>query len=227
MEELNYKGYLIRISPDPEPQDPRRWDNLGTMVCGHRRYNLGDIQVGSDQFPTVESTHQLVRRPDVISLPLYLYDHSILSISTRSWHGRAQHAEWDSGMVGYIFVTHEQLRKSQGWRRITQSRRQWALTFLCGEVSLYNSYLIGAVAGYEILQDEEVVDAVWGYYDYDDSDGLLRTRFTSGAEQAIEAAKQHIDWLIEAELKQGIQLYLPEMESHFPDEVATLTEKLS
>ena len=27
---------------DPEPTSPREGDNLGTMVCWHSRYNLGD-----------------------------------------------------------------------------------------------------------------------------------------------------------------------------------------
>ena len=35
---------LVRIKRDDYPQNPREWDNLGTMVCGHRRYCLGDEQ---------------------------------------------------------------------------------------------------------------------------------------------------------------------------------------
>ena len=30
------------ISPDEMADSPRSWDNLGTMVCWHRRYQLGD-----------------------------------------------------------------------------------------------------------------------------------------------------------------------------------------
>ena len=37
-----------------------------------------------------------------IILPLNLYDHSMLRMSTGSFLGRAQHAEWDSGQVGCI-----------------------------------------------------------------------------------------------------------------------------
>lgn len=32
-------GYL---SDDPDPPNPRDDDNLGVMICWHRRYNLGD-----------------------------------------------------------------------------------------------------------------------------------------------------------------------------------------
>ena len=37
-----YKGLTIDVHQDPEPESPRDWCNLGTMVCDHRRYKLGD-----------------------------------------------------------------------------------------------------------------------------------------------------------------------------------------
>jgi hypothetical protein len=40
--------YLIQIDYDDDPQDPREWDNLGTMACWHRKYNLGDEQPKED-----------------------------------------------------------------------------------------------------------------------------------------------------------------------------------
>ena len=30
------------IEQDQFPEDPRSWDNLGTMLCCHREYQLGD-----------------------------------------------------------------------------------------------------------------------------------------------------------------------------------------
>ena len=40
--------YKLKIIRDTDPADPREWDNLGTMVCFHSRYNLGDEQPRSD-----------------------------------------------------------------------------------------------------------------------------------------------------------------------------------
>jgi hypothetical protein len=37
-----YKGYEFEIKSDFEPENPREWDNLGTMKRYHSRYNLGD-----------------------------------------------------------------------------------------------------------------------------------------------------------------------------------------
>jgi hypothetical protein len=33
----------IRVCNDPDPENPRQWDNLGTMTCWHSRYVLGDM----------------------------------------------------------------------------------------------------------------------------------------------------------------------------------------
>jgi hypothetical protein len=37
-----YKGKTICIIPDSDPINPREDDNITTMACFHRRYNLGD-----------------------------------------------------------------------------------------------------------------------------------------------------------------------------------------
>ena len=36
--------YRLEVILDTYPENPRKWDNLGTMVCSHRRYDLGDEQ---------------------------------------------------------------------------------------------------------------------------------------------------------------------------------------
>ena len=43
--EAHNQEYRIRIMPDYDPSSPREWDNLGIMICSHRRYNLGDEQI--------------------------------------------------------------------------------------------------------------------------------------------------------------------------------------
>ena len=42
MEKVDYKGYIIEIEQDENPESPREWDNLTTMICFHKKYNLGD-----------------------------------------------------------------------------------------------------------------------------------------------------------------------------------------
>jgi hypothetical protein len=37
-----YKGYQIKIEQDELDESPREWEPLGTMVCWHKNYELGD-----------------------------------------------------------------------------------------------------------------------------------------------------------------------------------------
>lgn len=40
--------YRVAIISDQLPENPRSWCNVGTMVCWHRSYDLGDEQPGGD-----------------------------------------------------------------------------------------------------------------------------------------------------------------------------------
>ena len=54
-----------------------------------------------------ELIHLCNESNQVAILPLFLYDHTNISISTGSFLGRAHHAEWDSGPVGFIYMGKE------------------------------------------------------------------------------------------------------------------------
>lgn len=44
IETINYNGYVISIFQDEDPENPRDWDNLGTIVGWSRRHYIGDEQ---------------------------------------------------------------------------------------------------------------------------------------------------------------------------------------
>ena len=49
IDSYEYKGYTIEVHQYEHPPNPRtEWDNLSTMVCWHRRYELGDEQPRTD-----------------------------------------------------------------------------------------------------------------------------------------------------------------------------------
>lgn len=95
-----------------------------------------------------------------ILLPLYLYEHSGITMSTGPFS-----CPWDSGQVGWIYVSKECVRKEYGWKKITKSREKQICRYLEGEVETYDQYLTGEVYGY-IIEDEygEELDSCWGYY---------------------------------------------------------------
>lgn len=165
-----YKGYIINIYFDSGYESPREWSNVGHMVYFHSRYNLGD----KHDF-TVEGIKDFIKRKNVISLPLYLYDHSGITMNTTGFH-----CPWDSGQVGYIYITHEDIKREfTGVKSITKRVVERAIKVLKGEVKTYDDYLTGNVFGFEIVkkttcehceaEDEKQIDSCWGYYgDYDD-----------------------------------------------------------
>ena len=254
VETIEYKGCRIRLEVDEDPGSPREWCNVGTMVCWHRRYNLGDEQpreeplewaagmvlqkrvteaaearkekallklreenpgaedeflalghqrgdaiYSSEKRPTAESLRLALAwaegaeaaqeayddfdseemtseevwtalEKDYVILPLYLYDHSGISMSTGAFS-----CPWDSGRVGYIYVSLEDAKKEwisttpESWDSLVPSKkwtgspwgkdpvepeevkitlRQWAEEALRGEVETYTAFLEGLVVGF-------------------------------------------------------------------------------
>ena len=157
VETVEHAGKIIRVYQDESPESPRELDNLGTMLCNHRRYTLGDAQGSIKDLPD----------DAVITLPLFLYDHSGLSISTSIspyWF----HASWDAGQVGVIYVTREKLLKEYGCSRITKHIKEKAAKVLEQEVRTYNQYLAGDVYGYVVEEEEgNDLESCWGFYGLD------------------------------------------------------------
>lgn len=161
--------------------DPRDADNLGVMIAtGHRNYTLGDeSHKGSipEYAQAVQALNEFVEEGEghkfiqwvkdtfgaTVVLPLWLLDHSGLSMSTRSF--TADPEEWDSGIVGFIFDT-TRTREMTG---VELADVQTALTH---EVADYDKYLQGEVYGYRVLDpDGTELDSCWGFLGLDDVDG--------------------------------------------------------
>lgn len=162
----------LRIFTDSDPQDPRsEWDNFGTMVCFHTRYNLGDnVDLNSDDFNSWDELEEYLE--DEIGathiLPLYLYDHSGITISTSSFQ-----CNWDSGRVGFIYCTAKDVEGlGPDWQT-----EEHVYNILRGEVETYDQYLTGDIYSFEVVQEEgcsycghtheEQLDSCHGFYGTD------------------------------------------------------------
>ena len=142
IEQIEYRGFYINVHPDDYPLDPRRdWDNLGTMVCFARNYNLGDKHDFSDP----DEFQEWAKTADIISMPIYLLDHSGLKMNTYGFG-----CPWDSGQVGWIYVEKAKARKKYGWKRLSRQRIEKIKGYLENEVKIYDQYLSGEVYGYTI-----------------------------------------------------------------------------
>jgi hypothetical protein len=170
-------GRRIRatIMYDPEPVSPREWDNLGTMVCFHKHYNLGDRLGRKHGFETPSQFLEFLEENEdkILVLPLYLMDHSGLSISVDDTMFRmVDSVGWDWGQVGWIYVTYEDIRKEYDVQNITGEVLDKAKKSLIAEVEEYNQYLQGQVMGFIIQEHHHVkcwqtIDSCFGFYDID------------------------------------------------------------
>lgn len=168
IEDQEYKGYTIEIHQDDLAPDPREeFDNFSTMVTVGGRYTLGgpdDLRLSVSGIMDMQTR---LEKEGAIILPIYLYDHGGVSIDTRSFVGRAQHAEWDSGQVGFVYATREQVFKEFGGKIMTQTVRTKAENLLRAEVKEYDQYLRGEVYGYNILDragEDLEYGSCWGFF---------------------------------------------------------------
>jgi hypothetical protein len=164
-----YKGYTIEVEQDVDAPDPRKeFDNLGVMVCWHRRYDLGDVKAESYQETPDEFIEWAEKNAKNVALilPLYLYDHSGLRIKVGGFAGLLPegHAEFDTMQVGFIYVTKDALRKEYSKQRLSKKMLAHACKVLRGEIEEYDQYLSGDVWNYVI---EELDDSVCGCFGYD------------------------------------------------------------
>lgn len=134
-----------------------RYDNMINMVWSRKMTGPHPDE------RAVDNTILKVIAQKYLMMPLYLYDHSVLAMSTESFVGRANHAEWDSGQVGWIYVSKENALKEFNAEKMTAAVRQKAENLLRAEVADYDAYLRGECYGFELYKDGELHDSCWGF----------------------------------------------------------------
>ena len=253
---------------DDFAESPRDWDNLGTMVCWHNRYTLGDEQPPFDPAEYrlrlikddviidmmtanyVETWDDVldmmrlylkncihnarmgyIRRSEVttelahykharakshkhntpmdyarelfdskyIHLPLYLYDHGGVCMSTGGFS-----CPWDSGQVGFIYTPIDKALEWVGHKeRTTDTDKRTHATFVA-EVETYSQFLEGQVYRITIEQagDSNIndSDSCGGFFGSDpDTNGMIGN-FDSMHNDGIRKAMSNIGELVEVEI---------------------------
>ena len=168
------KKFELEIEQDENPMNPRiEWDNVTTMICFHKRYNVGDKHnyKSSDFDSWDEFKEQIQQDYNVFMIkPLYLFDHSGITISTSSFNDR-----WDSGQVGFIIIEEKNWENMMGKDMDRSDERLERI--IDGEVETYDSYLRGDVYKYKIYEVEtcslghehrNLVESMGGWFDEED-----------------------------------------------------------
>lgn len=199
-EEFDHAGCKVVLHYDTDPQNPREdYDHAAIMVCEHRRYTLGDkdgadlaksaVRASRDYRPSweddvwgnnrliAEQKWDLSEPPDlwaavqacsdIVSMPLYLYDHSGITMSTSKFS-----CPWDSGQVGFIFLTKDKILEEWGHKRLppqqllTKKLKEQARACMEAEVEEYDQYLTGDIYGFVVTRGDEE-ESCRGFYGLD------------------------------------------------------------
>lgn len=156
-------GKTLEVTQDEYPNNPRHDDNLSKMICFHGRYSLGDKHnyKHQDYSGWAEMEKAIIKneKPAII-LPLYLYDHSGITISTTPFS-----CKWDSGQIGFVFISKDKVKNEYGVKRVTKKEIEKATKVLLAELDTYDLYMRGEVYGYTLINENgEIEDSCFGYY---------------------------------------------------------------
>ncbi len=193
-QKLQYRGFEIEIVDDEDGPNPRTdWDNLGTMYAkGHRRYDLGDKDcdgMDTDMFSGWKETREYIKKKldAAVILPLMLYDHSGITMYIPGDGGYRQHEAWDSGQVGYIYVSRKKIREEYGCKRVSSKFLKRAEEVLRSEVKYYDMYLRGECYGYQIKDvDGDTLESCFGYLGDPEESGCI-----TDAKDAVNGIIRH------------------------------------
>lgn len=208
---IKYRGFSINIHCDNMAENPaNEWYMLGTIVNwgkyiigkGENVFNcangaiehiLSDLGIEySDDDIEYDDAKELWNKyakriqEKAVILPIYIYDHSGITINTQEFH-----CQWDSGQIGFVYVSKEAVKKEWEWKLISKKRREHIEGILKANIAVIDDYLRGNVFGYMIEPMNannkiECDDSCCGYYGNDmEKNGLLET------------AKGQIRWCIE------------------------------
>jgi hypothetical protein len=104
---------------------------------------------GSEMFPLVEKANCI--------LPVYLYDHSGLTINTTGFT-----CPWDSGQIGWIYASHAQVKAEYG--AVMPENLKKAESLLESEVKLFDYYLTDQCYGFQLFEGDVETDSCWGFF---------------------------------------------------------------
>lgn len=134
---IDNKEYKLVIEYDEYPTNPREWDNLWTIVTAHRNYCFDEeLPSDCDSISQAFENHleyKWLSIDEVYYLPVYLYDHSGQSVSTKPFS-----CSWDSWQLWYIYVSKEKIKTDT---LLTTNIKEKALEYLNAEIEDLNRYL--------------------------------------------------------------------------------------
>ena len=188
IETIEKDNLRLTISYDTDAINPREDDDgMGSrMVCMHRKYNMpNEENINFNDFYSWNEIEEQIRKDYDIAvlLKVFIYDHSGVSLST------AKTCQFDSGQVGFIFITKPMVRQLRNCKYVTKKILEQEEQFLINQIEIYGKYMNGDVYGFQLEEAEIVqvtktysngdevvqkekeyneIDSCWGFYSIQD-----------------------------------------------------------
>jgi len=172
-----YMNHKIEIKQDENPESPREWDNICIFHVAHKRYSFGDENY--KDYESIKQAEKECKNNGDIVLPLYMYDHSGITISLSSFS-----CPWDSGQVGFVQISRQKMLDEFGKKVFSKKMKEKGRKIAEEEVKCLDQYLRGEVYGYDIDDGEETC---YGFY--------------GEVEEIIKEAKDIVDNIISFNIK--------------------------
>lgn len=229
IETINHKGLTIKLVADNDAESPRGWENIGTMVCWHDKYNLGDKHDHSSpedfffslarEFATKAEKAWIDRLDNIIynscgerakrlqeSLDKKINDILdrevvIMELYLYDHSGISMSCAPFSCPWDSGSVGYIYCTKEKAKRELSDSSDDAIREVLISEVKTYDAYLTGDVCGYVVNDGGgEFIDSCWGFFP--DTNLSWSNRF----DHVIDEAKSSADYWLEKNVELETQL---------------------
>lgn len=170
IERFIHAGRTVVIYYDEMAESPRKaFSQTATLVCWHRRADLGDKQVRNAISPKDIVREALASGDRILAiLPLYLYQHSGMTMRCTPFGDT-----FDSGQVGWGYVSRSSAITMGCVGTYIDHETKETKTYdkayfeqtIRDEVAEYDLYLKGECYEYAVLDDDgDVLESCCGYY---------------------------------------------------------------
>ena len=117
----------------------------------------------------------------MVILPLYLYDHSGITMNTVGFS-----CPWDSGQAGWIYADYDMIKKEYG--EVTPETIVKAQNLLISEVKDYDYCLTGQCYGFKLYEGDTEIDSCWGFIgDINDVSEYIKEHLPSECKDIVDS----------------------------------------
>jgi len=184
------KFEYLRFVPDEEEPETyhlesyddhfNKWYSEGTFETSD--FQMDDMLLDA-ALPNLKNSELLNLIGDYnVILPLYLYDHGGITMNTGGFS-----CPWDSGQVGWIYASYEDVRKEYGSLDLDRAE-----SLLKSEVESYDHYLTGQCYGFKLYENDNEIDSCWGFFgDISDVKDSIKSHLPSDCNNIIDFLEYH------------------------------------